>query len=611
MASIFKKVVPAPCGGRELSNKLSEAWEDDAPGGKKVFDSVVRIFVVGLLGAYDHCATEANFALRRQILNWYHFSSLGRREVEEFIATNPTLTMFLLREMYFFTVSLCTPLERALSRFYYWNSMKRHTYEAMEKAVRGTMNDFCVRRSGHLTNETSFFSGDPLLFHSQPARSMYFLVDSSLKEYHKTILTFTPRRVCMPFSERVKEEARLVDVEDIAKKRVGKKPPPDASPYAEDAALLHEIVMEATKLGVVLPYDRLLYEHFGVSSAHTLEPLKRAQALYESETKPTLIPKVLKNILAHSERDYVLVKAFFSSVQLAKSIRIFPLPSNVADMQRKVFADRFKTPLDTFGLPEMTGNVFVCSNCFKIKTAIAKPGIPRDPNKGALNSPHDVSYDLLSRRVFCGKSGVKKPQKKKVQPQREIARIAKQSVLKAAKKEIREEMDRERTSKCPCVEVILIDILGKALKTERHGIVLFCPMCGRLTAFHRDGFKHGGAFSCGCVLGAVPKKKADPFKCTICNPDKVRRDPIFTMRLAQSKDSSVKYEPFCTAHPCHWVELWNLVLSKSTIRASFYNKWTSKVIDTETGERTFLDHSGRKTFSWEGTRSEVLKSFKD
>ena len=613
IASILKKVVPAPCGGRELSKKLTEAWKDGVPGGRKVFDAITRIVFGGLLGVYDddHCVVEANFCLRRHLYHWHGFSNLTRESFNQFVDDNPRLTMFILREMFFYTVSLCSPLQKAMSKLYYWNSMKMHTFSAMENAVRTVMNDFCVRRSGGVDNQTCFFSGASPLFQSHVASNMLFRVDTDLDVAHKTILTFTPRRVGATFVDKMREELRSVDVEDAARKRVAKRPPRDESIYDRDIKRMNERISDAMELGIALRWEIVLSEEFDVSVANSIEPLHKAQTLYTTETKPTLVPKVLKAILKTSERDYVMIRAFFTRLNFVRGVRIFPLPKNIAEVQRKMFAERLNIDLDLFDLPPMAGNVFVCMNCFRVKTAVVKPGIPRDVAKGVLNSPYDVSYDLFERRSFCGKANIKKPPKKKKKSKGKggPASLAKKGTMKDTRKDIREEIDRAKAELCRCSEVVPINIMGKALRTERHGVVIFCPTCGRLTSFHRDGFRNGGSYFSCCAKGVIPQVKENPFKCIICNPDKVRREPIKTLRLAMGNDKTVKYEAFCTAHSCEWVDLFPQVLSIATIRFAYINKLTSKEIDAVTHERVFLDPGSRRAFSWKGTKIERMKVY--
>ncbi len=166
-------------------------------------------------------------------------------------------------------------------------------------------------------------------------------------------------------------------------------------------------------------------------------------------------------------------------------------------------------------------------------------------------------------------------------------------------------MKKEQRDACPHTEVRSVNLVGKLIRTGENGLVLMCPSCSRATTLTRSGFvSAGGAFSCGC--DRVKKlTRLEKTKCVVCKADKVRKEPIRYYRLVYDDISTglAYMMPFCDLHKCDWIELWNknIVLPLSVVRNSFYQKWTSILVDSETGERRFLDGTERK-FTWKGKK---------
>lgn len=644
LIDILTKAQPSPCKGRSLATIISNAWSDKT-GGNIIFDSILRIIFGGLLGVYDHCTVLPNFRFRRILYYWFCFSRHDRNALADWISQNKTLITYILREFLFFSIMQCSPLNDFMEKTYYWYSMRRNAYDAMDDVRRylnGTLlgptmipvdgslleEESCIfLEANHIAGKYTFWF-EKKLSPEDPRNtnmSLFLSIEDMLAEYNRRNLKYCPRHIETSLVEKMDTVIAMVDIETALKRRRETK---GSEEIISDEDLLKEIAAGiSSDSELITDYERQYVERvvtechdpinpisyewlaavFDVSLYDSIMPLKEAETLYKYETDRTALKKVMQDIMNTSPRDYEFLKTFFLAMHKVNGIQIYDLPANLGLKQIQKYREVYGLEPEQ-ELPESAGTYYVCPNCSRIKAPIIPAGSDamHRQNEHSLCS-QNIAYDILDELMYCKKIQTKKSNpKKNVQHQGLLDMVtkAKTTEMKRIKKICRDERRKIPARVCPHTQLKKVNLIGRLLCTRADGPVMVCPECVVLTTLYREGFKNPeGAFSCGCVLTKIQEPTVVR-RCIMCDPEKPQKDPPIHSHLVYNDEitpGTVKYLPFCKKHPCSWIEKWNIILPLSTIRKAYDGHWTSIVIDRNTGDRIFLDRKDN-TYSHQGKR---------
>lgn len=163
LIQILNKATPAPCQSRSMVEIIPETWSE--PGFELVFSSIIRLIIASLLGIYPHCTVKSNYKSRKQIYNrfclqFYHYTQKNAKEyvdiasndkinsninkeknwLNDWISNNKFMVIYSIREYILFVMDSLSGFKAYMEDNYYWYTMEKNCFEAMDK-VRQMMNE--------------------------------------------------------------------------------------------------------------------------------------------------------------------------------------------------------------------------------------------------------------------------------------------------------------------------------------------------------------------------------------------------------------------------------------------------------------------------------------
>jgi hypothetical protein len=568
-----------------------------------------------LLGVYDHCNVRASFQVRRRLYKWFCVMRPSKTVVGRWIRSNKNLVIAILKEFFFFAVDAITPLNDFMENNYYWFHMRKNAFDAMD-AVRSHANGV-IGQYMHCPPLT-YDDGDPIYrqyVHDsafywvrrdsdfgmwRPGEGWYAGVVSKLIQYHRSNLSYCHRPIEACFLDNAVQIVREIDDEHYHDPDYSV---PDEMWTEEDEIRMKKQVMEVVDIAKPIGFHKLVAD-FKIS-LDSVEKLEAAQKLYLQETSRSKVKNVLTTMAKTKYYDYFVIKTFFLWLKKKFALIFYDLPLHILKKQIESFHTMYGT-LPGQELHESAGVYYACINCGELKAKVAPSGrITKSSKDRECTLAFDnISIDATNHVCYCAKRASAKTSGKKRSSSKDV--VAEMmgigpDTTKEAKKQSKDNRKRKMMEGCHQTELIKFSLLGKALRTQKYGLVIICPRCLCLTTLSRWSYKNGGGeLSCGCARKTSPHVLVGKSyqKCILCGkePDtrkKVEDRPKVAFRLIYDDVSNpakpkLRYAAFCESHPTKWIEKWNQVLKLSTIKEAIYRQWQSHVINDE-GDRIFVE----------------------
>ena len=527
LADILKKADCAPCRSRGYSSIIEKRLKQEY--GRYLYDALARIVLVSMLGSYHHTNVQACFHARYALYEWYIFSGSDQFILLDWIARNPMLLTYCLRELIFMTCETLPSYENYMIHRQRWHSMRRNALDAMDE-VRAHINENLRSRDLRVIRACR-----GLKFYPELPNELI----SPLMDFNERNLQFSPR----PMTDNVTEKMRKSFV------AVDKMNGDLSSPTSEELEAMTDlgtVVQTYGELSQDFPYE-LLHRFFGVSF-DSVQRLRNGEESYVREVDRTRIRHALNYIRRDNQRDYRLLRSYFESVHKVDGLIFSDLPYSITKDQIQTLRIQYGIgPGDN--LPKGAGSFLVCPNCTFFKATV----IHDESRRGKeVRTP---IYDASSHKIFC---------------QRIIPR------QQGSNRRETDERSKKRYEKkikdyepCKYSELILVNMIGRIVwSREQKASVFMCPGCAQLCTHGRHSFTNG-ILGCGCALEQKDNlSKKIPLSCVICDHHK-KGMTWLTVADDNQEPTQIRTLPFCDKHFPRWSKRSHQIETVSKIKKMF------------------------------------------
>jgi len=424
----LKKLIPHPCTTREITSTLGNSWiKHDYIN---IYRFVLRVVIGSLLGVFEHCQVIANFEARLKIYKWFCFIQPNPTELASWISENKFLTIYMIREFMFWTITHISFLERFLTNRYYYPSVVRNIYESMDK-IRKKFNRYildnkeCLPRVDDMNNPLNDYFQNEFVYYDPGAyvlgrkkwvegKKWFTWAEHFLDHINKENPDNWPRVMTSAFINKVVGTFAEYDIAYLYSgiiKRI------DIS--AEEKLI--DGIMERLDKKIECGYAFLAFYPFGVS-AYSIVDLSHAEELYITETSRSEIGKTVCRLLERGVRDFLIVQHFFKNLKKRADIQVHALPLDITQKQIEKYHELYNT-MPGQPLPKEAGNYFVCTSCGTIRSVSVNynsghnlteaKAKDREKLKKSSLCCDGISVDLASGKKVCSPSKSKMGSKKR------------------------------------------------------------------------------------------------------------------------------------------------------------------------------------------------------
>lgn len=444
LMQILNKATPAPCQSRAMVEIIPETWSE--PGYEVVFSCIIRMIIASLLGVYAHCKVRANFKVRRQVYKMFSLkmhlqfkanntsskdnnnnrdthgdnnnnnnnsndrkkkdfkkryidTKSGKIFVEpndpnedwlnKWISNNKFLVIYSIREYILFAVDNLSGFKKYMEDTYYWFSMEKNCFDAMNH-VRSILNNQAESQSTNhpfwssdcepileqwelekyyygVSSEHDFVNHEIKKPSSIPAheRDGWFpMIKPVLADYNKENLSCSYRPISVPFIKMIVNEMEKIEDKNYGNPRFVKAKQEFGKVDQYFLKKITQFSMEAQ--------DETSYEWTTILFKTSLIPIlfmKEAQRLYETETMRSGIKIICKYIEQHDVKTFNILKILFTTMLKQKSVGVYDLPWHVTQKQIQEYREEYGLK-NGEELPENAGTFYICKNCNELKSMV-------------------------------------------------------------------------------------------------------------------------------------------------------------------------------------------------------------------------------------------------